>query len=132
VITSLEKIRPLFGQFPDLQVRIDVAIKKAWKLMWEGGLLRREPSFCHGITGNAFAFPPGKEKDHFLAHTTEDRVRNRLADGTFQTSNYGRQHSLGIGEVGGAVGWLWRDRNGGTIVSYNDVQGSAFACVVFY
>jgi len=38
VSISLETIRPLFGQFPDLQVRINVAIKKGWKLMWEGGL----------------------------------------------------------------------------------------------
>jgi hypothetical protein len=96
------------------------------------GLLRREPSICYDITGNAFAFPPGKGKDHFLAHTTEDHARNRLTDGAFRTSNYGRQYSLGISRVGGAVGLLWRDRNGSTIISYNNMQGSAFSCVVFY
>ena len=89
--------------------------------MWERTLLKKEPSICHGITGNAFAFPRGKKRDHFLAHTAEESVRNGLVNGTSQTSNYGSQYGLGTGDVGRATGLLWHDRKDAAISTYNNV-----------
>lgn len=39
--------------FPDLSSRIDHAVERGRACIWERGLLRKEPSLCHGILGNA-------------------------------------------------------------------------------
>lgn len=49
-VVSLERLRPFF---PSLQTRIDEAIRKGRNVIWEEGLLRKEPCLCHGILGNA-------------------------------------------------------------------------------
>jgi hypothetical protein len=49
-ITSLLSLRPFF---PSLQDKIDECIKKGRELIWKEGLLRKEPSICHGVLGNA-------------------------------------------------------------------------------
>lgn len=49
-ILSLLSLR---GYFPALQDKIEMAIKKGRGCIWEQGLLRKEPSLCHGILGNA-------------------------------------------------------------------------------
>jgi hypothetical protein len=59
VVISLETIRLLFGQFPDLQVRIDDALRKTRSQGWRG--VREQPSISHGITGNAFIRQARKE-----------------------------------------------------------------------
>lgn len=46
----LKRLRPFY---PDLQGQIDACIAKAEVVIWERGLLRKEPSICHGIFGNA-------------------------------------------------------------------------------
>lgn len=46
----LKALRPYF---PDMHAAIDTSIEKAEKVTWEYGLLRKEPSICHGIFGNA-------------------------------------------------------------------------------
>jgi lanthionine synthetase-like protein len=50
VILSLLSLRPFF---PKLWDKIDITIEKGRQLTWEKGLLRKEPSLCHGILGNA-------------------------------------------------------------------------------
>lgn len=56
-IYSLQALRPHFPAMrpdhPDMRIRIDAAIADATKLVWEKGLLTKEPSLCHGILGNA-------------------------------------------------------------------------------
>lgn len=56
-IYSLEALRPHFPAMrphhPDMRTQIDAAIADAKKLVWEKGLLTKEPSLCHGILGNA-------------------------------------------------------------------------------
>lgn len=39
--------------FPGLQGRIDEALRKGRECIWREGLLKKEPSLCHGIFGNA-------------------------------------------------------------------------------
>lgn len=47
---SLVAIRP---HFPNLHQRLDVAIEKAQQCVWKEGILRKQPSICHGLFGNA-------------------------------------------------------------------------------
>jgi lantibiotic modifying enzyme len=49
-VLSLLAIRSCF---PDLRDRFDAAIKKGRECVWTQGLLKKEPSLCHGIFGNA-------------------------------------------------------------------------------
>ena len=118
IVQGLVMIRELY---PDLQERIDAAIEKGRQCTWEKGLLTKEPNLCHGITGNAFAFPPGEKRDHFLAYTTEERVRGGYEDGTVQSCDYGIKWSLGFGGIGRAVGWMWRDKEKACYLGFDDV-----------
>ena len=49
-VFSLKSLRPFY---PELHKRIDAAIIRGQELIWNRGLLRKEPSMCHGILGNA-------------------------------------------------------------------------------
>ncbi|KAL2107346.1 hypothetical protein VUR80DRAFT_5383 [Thermomyces stellatus] len=49
-VISLLALKPYF---PDLNSRIDHAVEMGRACIWERGLLRKEPSLCHGILGNA-------------------------------------------------------------------------------
>jgi len=49
-ILSLLAIRQYF---PALQERIDAAVRRGRECVWNEGLLRKEPSLCHGVFGNA-------------------------------------------------------------------------------
>lgn len=61
--------------FPSLQQRNDAAISKDRECTWNEGLIKKELNLCHGITGNAFAFPPGPQRDHFLAYGTSEKIQ---------------------------------------------------------
>jgi hypothetical protein len=118
MVQGLLDVRPFY---PSLREKIDKAIEKGRECTWERGLLTKEPNMCHGITGNAFAFPPGEKRDHFLAHTTEDRVREGYENGTFESCDYGLKWSVGFGGVGRAVGWMWRDKETACYLGFDDV-----------
>lgn len=47
---SLASLRPYF---PGLRREIDASVELARQCVWREGLLRKEPSLCHGILGNA-------------------------------------------------------------------------------
>lgn len=47
---SLVSLRPYY---PNLQHKIDEAIERGRRCVWREGLLRKEPSICHGVFGNA-------------------------------------------------------------------------------
>lgn len=49
-VFSLQVLRPYF---PELKSRIDKAIRRAQRVIWEKGLLVKQPCLCHGILGNA-------------------------------------------------------------------------------
>lgn len=48
-VVSLVAVREYF---PQLGVDIDTAVERARECIWKRGLLRKEPSLCHGILGN--------------------------------------------------------------------------------
>lgn len=118
MVQALATIRQFY---PHLESRIDEAIEKGMRLTWEKGLLIKEPNLCHGITGNAFTFPPGQKRDHFLAYTTEQKVREGYESGIFVSCDYGRKCSVGFGGIGRAVGWMWRDKEKGCYLGFDDV-----------
>ncbi|EXF86177.1 abscisic acid ABA receptor [Colletotrichum fioriniae PJ7] len=60
--------------FPDLKEKIGRALQLGRDFIWKEGLLRKEPCLCHGSLGNSLAFPPGKERDHFLAWSLPSKV----------------------------------------------------------
>lgn len=49
-VFALQSLRPFY---PELQEDIDKALKGLQSVIWEKGLLKKEPSLCHGILGNA-------------------------------------------------------------------------------
>lgn len=117
-VFSLLAIRHVF---PDLEERIDVAIEKARALTWEKGLLRKIPNLCHGIAGNALAFPPGHQRDRFLAHCTQEYIEKGIGEGLWETADYGVPCSLGFGTAGLAWAWMMRDDAKGTYITFNDI-----------
>ena len=124
VMHSLAVLRPHLNAFPSTQTRIDLATEKAQKLVWEKGLLRKDPCLCHGITGNALAgFDPGEQRDHFLAHTTEKTYEKLENEGKWEhNADYGKPFSVLTGWVGKAVGWMYRDRaRDESVFAYCDV-----------
>ncbi|KAH8882005.1 abscisic acid ABA receptor [Thozetella sp. PMI_491] len=87
-VVSLVALRPYF---PELHERIDHAIAKGAEVTWEKGLLRKGPNLCHGAFGNAMAFPPGERRDHFLALSLPEKIKEgQEADPTlFPAVDYG-------------------------------------------
>lgn len=119
MIQSLGIVRPYF---PNLQEKIDAAISKGREISWQRGLIAKSPNLCHGITGNALAaFPPGPQRDHFLAHTTEAWMEKGERDGFWESADYDFPQSLFFASAGRAVGWMWKDRVDGVIMGYDDV-----------
>jgi hypothetical protein len=119
VVLSLLSIR---SHFPHLHAQIDDAVARGRAITWEQGLLKKEPSMCHGTTGNAFVFPPGSQRDHFLGFGTEEMLEKGEANGWWAMGgSYGFPHSLLFGGGGRAWGWLVRDKEDGTYITYNDI-----------
>lgn len=87
-ILSLYAIR---SHFAELQDQIDAAIAQGQEAVWKLGLLRKEPSLCHGILGNALyvvALVP------FLRSifTCEQVSASRATQGAFPLSGHRRRH----------------------------------------
>jgi Lanthionine synthetase C-like protein len=115
-VCSLLAIKPYFST---LHKRIDAAIALGRKITWEKGLLTKEPNFCHGISGNAIALDAA-HREHFLCFATPERIKQGLADGTFERDEdpYGTLW----GEAGRA--WVWMavcDKEDGRLPIYSDL-----------
>ncbi|KAK6499662.1 hypothetical protein TWF481_010025 [Arthrobotrys musiformis] len=97
---------PLRKYYPDLQEKIDAAIAKGQKLIWERGMLTKEPCLCHGITGNAFALAE-PQRSHFLHYATPEVVQAGLDKGTLERSS----DNCGVwwSEAGRAWGWMMHE-----------------------
>ena len=104
-VLSLIRLRQ---HFPNLQSRIDGAIKLARQCIWKDGLLKKEPNLCHGITGNALAldYP---QRDHFMSLATAEKIKAGSEDGTYIMSK--DRYGLQWGESGRAWGWMVLDIN---------------------
>ena len=104
VITSLLSIR---SYFPNLQDKIDRAIRKGRDTILERGLLTKEPCLCHGISGNALALED-KEFEHFLTYTTGHEIKAMEKDNMMEKAD--DPSSLYCGEAGRAWAWTVADR----------------------
>jgi hypothetical protein len=105
-IISLAAIRPFVRE--ELQARIDTAIERGRREVWEKGLLRKEPNLCHGIVGNMLALEEWSQREHFMAHATADKIRNGIDNGTFIAGD--DKYGLLWGEAGRAWGWAILDK----------------------
>ncbi|KAL7951945.1 hypothetical protein V8C42DRAFT_305725 [Trichoderma barbatum] len=104
-IFSLRAIRP---HFSDLHEEIDAAIKKGQEAIWKLGLLRKEPSLCHGILGNALNLPLGPRREHFLSLATVEAIdeAKSVDPEVFLPADYGYDMSLLFKYHTGAA-WTW-------------------------
>jgi len=109
--------------FPSLQPQIEAAVQRARGVVWQRGLLVKEPCLCHGISGNALALE-GEQREHFLAYTTVEAVSKGQRERIFGESS----DSWGL--YGGLAGRVWgllelaREREGrdkGGFIGYCDV-----------
>jgi len=115
IIVSLLAIREYF---PLLHQRIDIAIERGRGLIWEKGLLKKEPNICHGITGNALALV-GSERGHFLEHATPQKIREGIEAGIF--INGDDPFGLLWGAAGRAWVWMNWQIDKGKCIPYTDV-----------
>lgn len=102
---------PMIQYFPELREKIDSAIKRGREVVWEKGLLTKEPCLCHGITGNAMALEEPR-RSHFMFYSKPETVKAGLADGTFEASS--DNSGVWWSEAGRAWGWMMLeyDRSG--------------------
>ena len=92
------------GYFPEHKARIELAIARGQALIFEKGILKKEPCLCHGATGNALALEE-KQRVHLLSFTTPDAVS--AGEWDISADAYG----LFCGEAGRA--WVWAMLDGG-------------------
>lgn len=140
VVVSLLSLRPFY---PKLRDKIDTAIEKGRQLTWKKGLLRKEPSLCHGILGNSLyvlvphladkvlprltgssIFPPGPQREHFLAMAAPTMVSDmrRKDDDIFQPASYGKDSMILMSyESSAAWTWLVCQRKLPRMLLYNDM-----------
>jgi Lanthionine synthetase C-like protein len=109
--------------FPSLQLQLEAAVQRARKVVWQRGMLVKEPCLCHGISGNALALEE-EQREHFLAYTTVEAVSKGQRERMFGESS----DSWGL--YGGLAGRVWgllelaREREGrdrGGFIGYCDV-----------
>ncbi|KAK3940241.1 hypothetical protein QBC46DRAFT_314214 [Diplogelasinospora grovesii] len=120
-VISLVSLRPYFSR---LHNKIDLAVQKGRECIWNQGLLKKEPSLCHGIFGNALAFPPGPQRNHFLAIAMPENLEAmKQADSSlFERADYGRAYSA-LTSYGPSAAWAWLvcEDPIPRILAYNDI-----------
>lgn len=118
VITSLECIKGYFSS--GMQGQISSAVAKGRDLVWNRGLLTKEPCLCHGISGNALVLGEDKEVEHFLSYSTRSEIKAMDEDGMLEDS--GDPDSLWCGEAGRAWAWAVVDKGlPRRFLGYNDI-----------
>lgn len=112
-IISLLAIKDYFPDQP-LMARIQKAIERGQKLIFEKGILKKEPCLCHGATGNALALDAGA-RDHLLSFATPQAITSAEWDASNDPAG------LYCGEAGRA--WVWAMLDGGRkgFPAYTDV-----------
>ncbi|KUJ17010.1 uncharacterized protein LY89DRAFT_69371 [Mollisia scopiformis] len=100
----LVSLLPIRDRFPRLKEKLDMAIEKGRKNVWEKGLLVKEPCLCHGISGNMLVFEKD-EREHFMSYATWERVQQGIKDGSVIEANDHR-YGLLFGEPGRAWAWM--------------------------
>lgn len=128
-IYSLQALRPHFPAMrpshPDMRIRIDAAIADAQELVWEKGLLTKEPSLCHGILGNALVLPRGPRRDHFLGLATPEAVKKVKAQDpkTFEPATCGGKAPGVMMHYGTSAAWAWAvcEQESPGMIMYSDI-----------
>ncbi|KUI74094.1 LanC-like protein 2 [Cytospora mali] len=118
---SLVSLRPYFV---NLQQKMDAALEKGRQCVWREGLLRKEPSICHGIFGNALALSHGPRREHFLAFATPEKMNElRRKDKTiFEPADYGSKYATISGySLSAAWAWMTFGEHSPRLIFYNDV-----------
>ncbi|KAM0255082.1 hypothetical protein ACHAQJ_006161 [Trichoderma viride] len=120
-IFSLHAIRPYF---PELHEQIDAAIATGQEAIWKLGLIRKEPSLCHGILGNALTLPRGPRREHFLSLATVEAIEKakELDPEVFQPADYGRDMAL-LFKYYPSAAWTWAvcEEENPPLIAYTDV-----------
>ncbi|KAK3182191.1 hypothetical protein K4F52_006560 [Lecanicillium sp. MT-2017a] len=98
--------------------------EKAEKVTWEYGLLRKEPSICHGIFGNALSLLLGPKRYHFLSHATPESVAKAKQNDSniFQKASYTADLSPYLTYLASAA-WTWAvcEMEEASIIAFNDL-----------
>ncbi|KAK4152109.1 hypothetical protein C8A00DRAFT_16554 [Chaetomidium leptoderma] len=118
-VLSLLALRPYF---PALRDRLDTAITKGRECIWAQGLLKKEPSLCHGIFGNALALA-ADEREPFLAVATPENVARMktLDPAVFTRADYGHSYST-TSSYAPSAAWAWLVcREQPTMLAYSEV-----------
>lgn len=102
VVVSLMALREYF---PTLKDRLDTAIEKGRKNIWEKGLLVKESNLCHGISGNMLCFDKAEEREHLMSWATYDRTQAGIKDGSVVEATQLTEGLL-FGEPGRAWAWM--------------------------
>ena len=98
IVISLQSILPAYQESdPELAARIQKAIETAQDVIWKKGLLRKESCICHGAAGNMLALTDEKQREHFMAFSTEEVVQRGLEDGSSEASSYPSSLFRGLG-----------------------------------
>lgn len=111
ILISLLAVEKFFEG--EVRGRIRKAVEKGEKLVFEKGVLRKEPCLCHGVVGNALAVEVGERREHLLSFA------ERGAEGEWEVSE--DKGGLFCGEAGRA--WVWAMMDGGRegFPTYTDV-----------
>ena len=97
-----------------------IACEKAENLIFEQGLLTKEPNLCHGSTGNALALP-ASQREHFMAFTAAEIIAKGKQQGWYIEGD--DPYGLFCGLAGRAWGWAQLDSQTGKVsmIGYDDV-----------
>ena len=101
VVACLESVKEYF---PDLREMIEEALRKGREDIWKRGLLKKEPSLCHGIAGNALALGNDDQFAFFLSYVTSEMLEQQ---GGWMAEAGRSDNFAGLypGEAGRA--WTW-------------------------
>ncbi|KAL1592302.1 hypothetical protein SLS60_011379 [Paraconiothyrium brasiliense] len=94
--------------------RVQAAIDRGQQLIFEKGIIEKEPCLCHGVTGNALALVTDA-RDHLLNFATPQAIAKKQWNASSDPAG------LYCGEAGRA--WVWAMLDGGRkgFPGYTDV-----------
>ena len=117
-VTCLESVKQYF---PDLREDIEDAMRRAREDICRRGLLRKEPSLCHGIPGNALTLRDDQQLAFFLSCMTSEMLERQ--EGWLAMAGRSDDFAgLYTGEAGRAWTWAVADlKMTRTFIGFNDL-----------
>lgn len=117
-VISLKAIQQYFPS--ELRKRMSIACNNAEKLIFDKGLLTKEPNLCHGSTGNALALP-SPQREHFMAFAPAETIAQGKQEGWYIEGD--QPYGLFCGMAGRAWGWsqLNTQTKKVSMIGYDDV-----------